>query len=164
MNKYFWIIAIVCAFFLFGCEEKWKRILGRIDQSLLYHNNYDGWKLVREDNSSKWDTKFTIEKNDNDTLKILFFLEAKDGSVMLNEYKKQFPCNVTDTCYLEMNSQDTLFFYGQRNGLKTFEVGEYAYRFTFMKMNKGEREYYLDHEDSLRRVRGNNLPLLPSDE
>jgi hypothetical protein len=153
---------IACICFLFSCQEKWQVALEKIDKSLLYHNDYQGWKLVREI-KNEWDNDYIIEKTDKDTLKILLFLEGKkDGSIRPYEYKKRYPCNGVDTCFLEMTSQDTLFYYREKEGLKIFEVGEYAYLFTHMKMDSIELDYYLKHEDSLRRVRGNNLPKLPN--
>jgi len=161
MNSYTRIILIACIGFLFGCQEKCQNALAKIDKSLLYHNDYQGWKLVREI-KNEWDTDYIIEKIDNDTLKTLLFLEPKkEGSIVPYEYKKRFPCNGMDTCYLEMTSQDTLFFYREHNKKKIFEVGEYAYRFTYFKMDSTEANYYLKHEDSLRKVRGTNLPKLP---
>ena len=47
------------------------------------------------------------------------------------------------------------------NLVKIFDVGEYAYRFSSMKMDSIEGKYYLKHEDSLRRVKGDGLPKLP---
>ena len=90
-------------------------------------------------------------------------MERKDGSIAVNEYKKRYPCSGVDTCYLEMTSQDTLFYYREHNGEKIFEVGEYAYRFTKFKMDSTEANYYVKHMDSLRRVRGNNLPKLSNE-
>ena len=161
MNKHTQIIVTVCALFLFSCKERWQKAIEKVDQSLLYRNDHRGWELVREDNSSQWDIKYTLKKNDNDTSKVLFFLEGKDGSIEVNGYKKHYPCNAVDTCYLEMTSQDTLFFYREYNDKKIFKVGEYAYLFTYMKMDSSEANYYLKHEDSLKRIRGSNLPKLP---
>lgn len=161
MNKYTRIIIMACVFLLLGCKERWQIALEKIDRSLLYHNDPLKWKLVREINN-EWDNDYIIEKIDNDTLKILLFLEKKkDESIKPYEYKKKYPCNGTDTCYLEMTSQDTLFFYREHNNQKIFEVGEYAYLFTSFKMDSIEADYYLKHEDSLRRARGDNLPKLP---
>ncbi|MCZ8215967.1 MAG: hypothetical protein O9262_06985 [Cyclobacteriaceae bacterium] len=161
MNTNKWIVATAFAFSLFSCKEKWQKALEKVDQRLLYGNDIQGWKLVQEINN-EWEVNYTVEKMDNDTLKTIFFLEGvKDGSMIVNRYQKQYRCNDTDTCYLDMTSQDTLYFYRQNfNGEKIFEVGEYAYRFTYFKMDSAEVTYYLKHEDSLKRVRGSNLPRL----
>ena len=165
MNNTRIIVLTICLCFLFGCKEGWQKALEKIDRTLLYGNDYKDWKLVREI-KNEWDTDYIVEKNDNDTLKILLFLEGKkDGSIRPYEYKKRYPCsNNTDTCYLEMTSQDTLFFYRKHNDEKLFEVGEYAYRFAYFKMDSTEANYYLKHEDSLKRVRGSNLPKLPREQ
>lgn len=161
MTTYKLILASAFIVSLFSCKEKWQSALEKVDQSLLYHNSHHGWKLVQEI-ENEWDTYYTIEKIDNDTLKVIYFLEGiKDGSIEVNRYQKQYRCNGNDTCYLDMTSQDTLFFYSQNNnGEKKFKVGEYAYRFTYFEMDSIEVNYYLKHEDSLRRVRGHNLPKL----
>jgi hypothetical protein len=60
-----------------------------------------------------------------------------------------------------MSSQDTLFFYRESStGEKSFVVGEYAYRFTNFEMDSTEANFYLNHTDSLRKVKGDNLPRL----
>ena len=162
MNDYTRIIIIAIIWFLFSCQEKWQVALKQIDPSLLYHNDHQNWRLVRE-TKNEWDNDYIIEKIDADTLKILLFLEGKkDGSIKPYEYKKRYPCGDVDTCYLEMTSQDTLFFYREHNDKKIFEVGEYAYFFTFMKMDSSEANYYMKYGDSLRKVRGTNLRKLPT--
>ncbi len=155
-------LIIACALCLFSCKQKWQIALEKVDRSLLYTNNPSGWELVQEI-EQEWDINYTIKKIDNDTLKVLFFAignKEKDDKIFINGYAKTFRCNQTDTCYLKMTSQDTLFYYRQHSKEKIFEVGEYAYRFTYLKMDTVEINYYLEHEDSLRRVKGNNLPRL----
>lgn len=155
------VVFILIILILMSCEKKWQTALKRIEKSQFYFNNFEGWELIQE-HKGKWDTHYTIKKNDNDTLKVLFFLQRWDGSIAVNEYRKQYPCGDIDTCYLEMASGDTLFFYKQRNGLKTFLLGEYYYRFTKMQLDSNELAYYMLYEDSLRLVRGNDLPPLPT--
>ncbi len=147
------------AFFSCQKQQKWEDVLKSADSKLLYYNNTEHWELVRAE-ANTWDDQFTIKKIDGDTVKIMMFLQRKDKSLSIYTYKKRFPCGV-DTCYLEMSSQDTLFLYKKNNTNKVFQVGEYAYRFTTMRMDSIELDYYLKHEDSLRTIRGNNLPPLP---
>ncbi|MFN7883669.1 MAG: hypothetical protein ACK5PF_11745, partial [bacterium] len=81
MSNYKLIITIASIFFLFSCKEKWQGVLDQVDKPLLYNNDYRGWKLVQEI-KSEWDTNYTIEKIDNDTSKVLFFLQGnKDGVI-----------------------------------------------------------------------------------
>jgi hypothetical protein len=161
MNIYRITLAILILIFLNSCKENWEKSLDKIDKSLLYKNNLHEWRLVQEINS-KWDTNYTIEKNDSDTLKLLFYsVRTKDGSIEVDNYKLKYPCHGTDTCYLDMSSQDTLFFYSKNGaGEKSFILGEYAYRFTYFEMDSAEANFYLEHTDSLRRVKGDNLPKL----
>jgi hypothetical protein len=163
MKSYKLAVVLTFSFFLFGCQQRWENALNNVDKSLLYGNDRKGWQLVQEI-KNEWDTYYTIEKIDNDTSKVLFFLQANgDGTTNVSGYRKIFKCNKTDTCYLKMSSQDTLFFYRENNHQKIFEVGEYAYHHSYFKMDSIEVKYYLEHEDSLRRVRGNNLPRLPNE-
>jgi hypothetical protein len=149
-------ICVTC----FQCQKRnWNDALEKADRRLLYGNDTYGWELVREEHRA-WDSEYSIKKIEGDTIKILFFLERnKDKSISIHLYKKRYPCGL-DTCYLEMNAQDTVFLYRKNRKKKIFEVGEYAYRFSYFKMDTIESNYYLKHEDSLRRVKGNNLPKL----
>jgi hypothetical protein len=144
---------------LFGCEQAWVEVLKKTDIKTRYGNNLRDWELTSV-NETEWERDFILRKVDNDTLKILCFLEGKrDGSISIYEYKKRYPCGI-DTCYLEMAGMDTSFFYRQRNSVKEFEVGEYAYRYMYFKMDTSEANAYRLAEDSLRRVRGNGLPRI----
>lgn len=147
---------------MFGCQSGWQKALQKIDKDSFYQNDYQGWELVRE-TRKEWETEYTVLKKDNDTLKVLFFFEGtKDGKINIGGYSKRYNCNGADTCFLRMYLRDTLFLYSENSKKeKTFEVGEYYYRFSYFKMDTAELNYYSKHEDSLRRVRGNNLPKLP---
>ena len=159
-NQFVKILLFCFTSLLFGCQAKWQKALKKVEKSKIYNNDYKKWELVQEFRN-EFHTYYTLRKNDGDTLKILFLAEENNiGLVYVNGYRKKFKCKI-DTCNLEMTSQDTLFFYKQNTfGEKKFEVGEYAYRFTYFRMDSIEGNYYLKHEDSLRRVKGNNLPKL----
>jgi hypothetical protein len=160
MKKASVFLVLTVSVILINCKSGWRTTLEKIDKRLLYNNNTNGWELTQEINE-EWSTSYRISKNDNDTLKILeYSIGNKGEEVYLLQYLKAFRCNQLDTCYLEMNSQDTLFFYRQNGKVKIFEVGEYAYRFSRLKLDSVELSFYLAHEDSLRRIKGNNLPRL----
>lgn len=143
-----------------GCQNSWQRALDRADKSLLHGNDLRGWRLIQEINSTSV-TYYTVQKIDADTLKVLFFNLAKDDKVRVSGFRKQYRLPNSDSAFLEMKSQDTLFFYSLENGKKVFYVGEYAYRFAHFEMDSVETNFYLRHEDSLRKVKGNGLPKLP---
>lgn len=144
---------------LISCGEKWEKALKRMDDSSLHNNSPKDWSLVQEI-KNEWDINYTIEKIDGDTLKTLFFVEGKDGSTFTSEYWKTYPCE-KDTCRLVMASNDTVYFYKEKDGAKTFYVGEYEYRYIHMLFTNDELDFYRLYEDSLKRVKGNDLPRLP---
>ncbi len=157
------ILCIISLLTLFvSCKNDWESALAQYDKSLLYGNDHREWKLAQKI-KSVWLTQYTVTKVDRDTLKVLFLSQGQDGKVWVSGYSKQYKLSDSDSAFLKMTSQDTLFFYRRHGDEKIFVVGEYAYRFTYFKMDSTEANYYLKHEDSLRQVRGNNLPKLPRD-
>lgn len=157
------VVMLVSTFLLFSCNppiETWERELDEFDKQTLYNNDPSGWHLLQEI-PTKFTTEYTIEKIENDTLKILYFGTATDEENYIIEYRKRFPCGEMDTCFINIHPElDTLFYYKQSNGIKKFVVGEYSYRFINQMFSAEEQEFFFLHEDSLRRVRGNNLPKL----
>jgi hypothetical protein len=148
---------------LVSCRNQWSQSFNKINGNLLYGNSHDNWELIQFDNHSPWDKKYTLKKVDGDTTKILFFFEDKNGVAEITEYKKLYPCGL-DTCFLEMTGLDTLYFYKQQMSKRTFFIGEYAFLFSHFKMDTIDAAFYLKYEDSLRRIKGNNLPkLVPRD-
>lgn len=146
--------------FLFGgCKDPWEHALAHADESLLYGNDPREWKLIQEINSA-WATYYTLRKIDGDTVKVLFINQGRDGKVQVSGFRKAYKSLGPDSAFLEMRSQDTLFFYRLKNDRKVFEVGEYAYRFAHFEMDSVEATFYLKYEDSLRQVKGNGLPKL----
>jgi hypothetical protein len=107
---------------LYGCKPKWQLALENTSKRLLHGNNPNDWTLSQEF-EDKFSISYTVQKIDYDTLKILdLIISKKEGDVFINRYVKSFRCNDRDTCNLEMNSQDTLFFYKQNGKKKIFEV------------------------------------------
>jgi hypothetical protein len=74
--------------------------------------------------------------------------------------KIKFPCNSVDTCVVSMLSNDTLFYYIKTEETKKFIIGEYAYLHAFLKLDSSELDFYFLYEDSLKKVKGDNLPRL----
>lgn len=152
-----------CAILLFSCTppiETWQKELAEFDKQTLYNNDASGWHLLQEI-PTELNTEYTIEKIENDTLKILYFGVRTHGENYIIEYRKRFPCGEMDTCFIDIDPElDTLFYYKQNNGIKEFIVGEYSYRYIYQMFDAKEQEFFYLHVDSLRRVRGNNLPKL----
>lgn len=139
-------------------KSDWRNDLSKINRDSLFQNSDDGWELSTKEEYPN-SVLYNIRKKDSDTTKLLSFFKSESG-LSVKEYLKYYPEN-GDTCYLKMVSSDTLYFYRQRGDTKNFIVGEYGYRYTSMLLEDYELDYYLKHEDSLRRVRGSNLPKLP---
>jgi hypothetical protein len=142
-------------------KSEWKNDLSKINRDSLFQNDYEGWELSTKEEYPN-SVLYNIRKKDADTTKVLSFFKSGSG-LSVKEYLKYYPEGNGDTCYLKMVSSDTLYFYRQNGGMKNFIVGEYGYRYTSMLLEDYELDYYLKHEDSLRQVRGNNLPKLPKE-
>lgn len=151
---------ILAVIVLSSCDGNWKHTLNEMTSEMRYGNNADGWFLSQHLEYGT-QSEFIIKKIDGDTLKALFFRREENGNVLVDMYKENFVCGPgPDTCVLQFDYGDTTFFYRVRDGSRTFIVGEYAYRYEYGRMDSSERVYYELHEDSLKRVRGNRLPML----
>lgn len=63
-----------------------------------------------------------------------------------------------------ISNKDTSFIYTttlDNKGELVFVVGKYEYMYTSMELNWGQRLYYEINRDSLKLIRGNDLPPLP---
>ncbi len=131
-----------------------------MNSSVLFGNNTNNWDLVKQE-PVREDVMYTFRKSDGDTVKTFLFAEGTDGSFDMLEYEKHYSCNGGDICYLQMSGTDTLFFYSEPPGARRPSVvGEYAYNFRTMDLDSAKRAFYLEHQDSLRKVRGSGLPLV----
>ena len=128
-----------------------------------YYVDQEGWSFVMNGTSKNY-TSYSFERNDSDTLKhIIFLINENDEAFEIFEYKKVFRLGNRFKCTVWMNSTDTLFSYVEKdNDEKLFIRGEYYFKYTFLKMTTDEMKYFLLYEDSLTRVRGNNLLRLPA--
>lgn len=155
------IISLVA---MVSCRESWERALENANAVHLYGNSKAGWKLFQKSKMSEDSWEYALSRFDGDTVRNLFLNTDDNGHVMSSEYKAAYPCGMSDTCFLSMNNGDTLYLYSKRGDVKTFVVGEYGYRFTYMQLKRAELDYYLTHEDSLLKVKGNGLRRLPGYE
>lgn len=159
------LLFVFAAYLLCFCgsqKNDWRNDLMKIDRDSLYQNNYEGWELKTTEEYPN-SALYNLHKKDGDTAKALSFFRSNIGS-SVKEYLKIYPTQNGDTFYLKMISDDTLYLYKQNKSLKNFVVGEYGYKYTSMLLKDFELDYYLKHEDSLRMIRGNNLPQLPNEK
>lgn len=155
---------LIVAFLLNSCKDRWLSAFEKINDPNLRNVPVDNWIFVQE-MKDRYGDFYTVKALFQDTSYVLFFYESIfDGSVNIQRIRKRFSCEY-DTCHLEMDSKDTLYFYKENpSGIKDFVVGEYAYRFERLLLDSVELEIYLNKEDSLRKLRGNNLPKLNIDK
>ncbi len=144
-------------------------------------NNCDYLKLLKSfkiDDCSEWYKNFE-KPNNVDELLIEYERERGDTLwnlqliVKFNDNNKQvidekmFVSIVKDSLMQKANlisNKDTSFIYTTslyNKGEFVFVVGKYEYLYTSMELNWGQRLYYEKYRDSLKLIRGNNLPPLP---
>jgi hypothetical protein len=140
---------------LMSCQDKVEGYLKSLDKKSLFNNNPEGWKIFQYIESMN---QYMVFKYDGDTLKYMRFIPDENNLPIISDYEMKFPCGNLDTCFLRMQAMDTLFYYKQNELRKEFIIGEYAFWYTSTQMNKEERDFYEKHEDSLRSIKGNNLP------
>lgn len=129
----------------------------KVDPKTLFGNSTEGWELIKSEEHG--DIMHFFQKIDGDTTKKMILAESPGGAVELYEYEKEYPSD-HGISNLLMLGPDTLYFYNERNNEKTFVVGEYAYLFRKMTLDSAARQFYVEHADSLRKVKGNKLPAL----
>lgn len=70
-----------------------------------------------------------------------------------------------DSSYFESINEDFTRKYALKStlkGIEVFIIGKYYYLYEYDLLNKNQRAYFMLHLDSLKNVRGNELPPLPS--
>jgi hypothetical protein len=155
MRSIYWLL-IIC-FSAISCRKDWQVALDHADEVAIHSNTSDDWVLV-ETIKQKDHKIFLVKKIDSDTLKYLYVVHSKEGNTF-NRYIREFPCDRAK-CVLEMFRQDTLYYYSEMAGIRTFSAGEYQYRYEKLMLDSIELDYFQMHADSLRKVRGNLLPRL----
>lgn len=145
-------------FILMSCKDnRVSSYLDKVQPKIKGLSNKNGWAITQELPHGQ----VILQKTEDDTLKILE-VSVVDNEVFLVRYDKTFPCLGNDTCFVAIDMHDTLYFYRGHGSRKFFYVGEYAYKYsTGLEFEEHEFDYFTLHEDSLRKVRGDNLPQLP---
>lgn len=124
----------------------------------------DGWKLVRYFNDDRGIGYDLTRDSYNENSRLCFHHDKKNDKYFIEYFIKKYRDN--QFAYnLEINQADTLYFYKsplKDLNTKIFIMGEYQFLYMHNKLNPGQREYFRIHSDSLREIKGDNLPLLPS--
>jgi hypothetical protein len=124
-----------------------------------YYIDKSGWEFVMKGVTEDRES-ISFEKNNSDTLKHIIFSTSKNDAIDIIRYTKRYRKNST-FCFLRMDSKDTLVSYYVCSSDTIFQRGEYLNRFSELKLDTAERKFYLLHRDSLKIIRGDNLPKLP---
>lgn len=115
-----------------------------------YYGGYYSYK--KEENHTLYDLYFELYFNDNDTIFIPHHC-----------YKRYISDDWQHIVSFDKGG-DTLYHYKAElfgRMMRFFISGEYSYKYEFGEMNSYERSFFEKHKDSLRSIRGMNLPPLP---
>ena len=175
LNNYF---LILMSFLLFSsCSEN------EIDKHLsqLHKINFQvdttGWN-VKQSAKTEREAFFSLEKRDGDTLLSLSFSNFRKNNrlyYIIDGFSKSF---VKDEVYFEWSVQnfDTIYYYSRRNTNNSnelqhfpidslnFEFGKYYFLDRYGRHTMGQQQFFLNHKDSLLKIRGNVLVPLPEAE
>jgi len=154
----------------------------KYDTALIYSLNYYNivtpllWKneqmlTQKVDNAFQTgDTYFggyyAYKKTINDTMSSLYFefyFNDKDTIFIPGHHYKRYISDNWQHILSFDRGGDTLYHYKAElfGSMKKFFIsGEYSYKYEFCGMNSDERLYYEHHKDSLKRIKGMNLPPL----
>ena len=151
-------ISLTC---LIACKNRKEELLKRIKA----HVDTEGWEeLLPMNEYPGGDKHYQLTKEDGDTTKVLQLIYIpKEDRIAFQLYRtfedagyKYELVSSTDTLYYYMsplNNEDELdFFIGKYHFLYSRRIGE---------LTEGQRCYYDMHIDSLKAIKGNNLPPLP---
>jgi len=134
-----------------------------------------GWEMVKR-YKFKDENAYILSKKISDTTYLLSFSYfkiskyKKDTSFYFIDYYKK---NYNDSNFFHelcIQNRDTLYFF--KYPLKFYPTnsfdkmifisGKYFYMNKYGKLNSQQREYFDIHKDSLIKIKGNDLPQLPS--
>ncbi|MBN2669325.1 MAG: hypothetical protein JXR60_08855 [Bacteroidales bacterium] len=172
------ILFISTIFITFSCKESDNKKSGNLEgntEDIIITNLKTKFPQVRIDNSilkahhngdfsdglGVFDYYFYEGELGDTAVSLVFYIYLKDTMYRLDTYSKIFEDK--EYHYLLEMSQDTLYFFKElktERGNLIFISGEYNYRYKKGMFSEEEMMYYIQHKDSLSRVRGNNLPPL----
>lgn len=119
----------------------------------------DNWEIVEDLGQGNFKS-YVLMQFKADTTHILHFM-VEDTAVNLIYHDIRFKDENFDY-YLSVKA-DTLYFYKENkiDSTMVFLVGEYEYLYKRGRLTGKQHVYYRHHRDSLKSIRGNNLPELP---
>lgn len=134
-----------------------------------------GWDVVKK-STTDIEIYYSLRKKIGDTTYSLSFSYFENGNerfFTVDDYIKSYTVN--DSTYeMALSNNDTLYFFKcnsaflnntpgspvEFNNLN-FEIGKYYYMYKRGRLNWGQKEYFENNMDSLKRITGNDLPELP---
>lgn len=173
MNWFKIVLIITILFSLYSCgadnedaNTDVKKYLNQLDKfypELKTVNIWDITTLVRDKEEGYIYCSMEGVNDNNVKYGVGFYIDIKTDAVKIDLMDKEF--FVGDTMmhfsYESLDTQYVYFVPSQNKEQKIFIRGEYAYKYAFGGMKWSEKEYYINHLDSLRAIKGNNLPPLP---
>ena len=120
----------------------------------------NNWEIVEKTGQGSSTKSYVLMQFKPDTTHILHFM-TENTELQLFYHDIRFEDKEYEY-YLSIKS-DTLYFYKENkvDSTRIFIVGEYEYLSRNAKLTPKQRVYYRHHRDSLKSIRGNNLPELP---
>ena len=124
------------------------------------------WKVIKRE---RWTNiiEYTLTKKNNDTTCLLMIRKFLHDSIFnsgSDSYRLVlFTKKFTDSefGYIVSFANDTNYYYKyplEKPDSMIFVVGKYLYLAYYHKLSKEQRSYFFAHKDSLRKVRGDDLP------
>jgi len=170
MNYTKHLLVILFAIFIVACksiEQELKLHLIEINKRKIANIDIGDWKISPPILEKDF-LLFDIHKTKVDTLVNFRFEYIPQLDKYKNiEHYKTWPDHGQQKGYLTLflEGVDTMYMY-KTNRLsdvdKYFIVGEYYYQYKYNLLNNSQMIFFEANKDSLIKVRGNNLPALPS--
>ncbi|AHM62931.1 hypothetical protein D770_23430 [Flammeovirgaceae bacterium 311] len=152
------LLFAVLVTFLFGCNSKVQGLINRINNNV----DKDGWKYVGPLYKGNEYDYHQLMKEDGDTIKYLHLYHNPKVDTILYRYVRTY----TDSThmYLIGSDNDAFYIYREPNeGDRELEfiTGKYFYLYSTSRLTEGQSCYYKMYADSLKTIKGNDLPPLP---
>jgi hypothetical protein len=129
----------------------------------------DGWQILQHDYWSN-NIFYSLVRRTPDTVYYLDINIVQHDSIWnpgeivysVSAFRKVFRNEGFE--YVLNGLRDTNYYYKYpRNNPDSlvFITGKYYYLYRYNLLNFNQKNYYLKHADSLNKIKGNNLPIIP---
>lgn len=152
---------------LFSCVRKDKQLekyLHDINHRKITIVDTNGWHIEHSYKDNYY-ALYSISKNNMDTMIDFSFKYYFDrDTFIIEDYYKLYPSKNGEYFYSLRLKEDTLYLYKLDSLFaieKEFVVGKYYYLYKYNHMSENQKRYFEAHKDSLLKIRGDSLPLLP---